>query len=351
VANLSEVVQTTYSCLHFCCRSLVDMILRTYASNQPLSLALLPITTLSVLFAAAVKGRLIAFDSGFPVDRFLLGWYQGPLSLAFLVGIFILAGAYLANRVFNRHEFFNVPVFVPAFIYSLLATTLALIQLSVPALLANLFVLVGLNNHLKIFQQPRVLAEYFQAGFWYGLGALCFPPYLVLIAVIWLGSIVTRAFHWREYLLPVLSFAVPFAYWSSWLYFTDSMQDLVLFHKWVSFDVQSFFAHWNKAYQVFGILAILSLVFAIPRYMFLSDRSSNKSKTIRTIFFLVAVGLAGSYFLAFMLLWKWIVMALLLPVAFLLGYWFANYRVSLVAPFFFYAMLATSLWCVIVALI
>jgi len=40
-------------------------------------------------------------------------------------------------------------------------------------------------------------------------------------------------------------------------------------------------------------------------------------------------------------------MSLLLPFAFLLGYWFANYRVSLVAPFFFYALVFTSLWCVI----
>jgi len=40
-------------------------------------------------------------------------------------------------------------------------------------------------------------------------------------------------------------------------------------------------------------------------------------------------------------------MSFLLPVAFLLGYWFANYRLSLVAPFFFYALMATSLWCVL----
>jgi hypothetical protein len=323
------------------------MILRTYASNQPLSMALLPVTTFSVLLSVAAKGSLLASNADFPIDRYLVTWYDSPFLLAGLAGMLIMAGAYLTNSVFNRHEFFNVPVFVPALVYSLLGTTLALIQLSVPVLLANVFVLLGLNCHLKIFHQPRVLAEYFECGFWYGLAAVCFPTYVLLIAAVWMGTIVTRAFHWREYVLPVVAFAVPFGYWVSWLYFRDAMESMILFKKWVSFDMQSYFTTWERSSRVFGITVLLSLLFAIPRYLFLAERSSNKAKTIRTIFFLVAVALVASYFLAFALLWKWIVMSLLLPFAFLLGYWFANYRVSLVAPFFFYALVLTSLWCVV----
>jgi hypothetical protein len=327
------------------------MILRTYASNQPLSLVLLPVITFSVLLAVASRGVLEVYNADFPLDRYLRDWYHAPYPMAMLSAAIILAGAYLANVVFNRHEFFNVPVFVPALIYTILATTLSVVQLSIPVLIANVFVLLGLNNHLKIFHQPRVLAEYFESGFWYGLAAVCFPPYLILIAAIWVGTLVTRAFHWREYVLPLVAFGVPFAYWVSWLYFQDDMAGMVLFKKWISFDTQSFFSTWDRTTRIFGITAIVSLVFAIPRYLFLSDRSSNKAKTIRTIFFIVALSLVGSYFLAYVLLWKWMVMALLLPVSFLLGYWFANYRVSLVAPFFFYALIAASIACVTAALI
>ena len=152
------------------------MILRTYASNQPLSLALLPLTTFGVLLAVAAMGRLVAFNADFPLDRYLLSWYSSPYWLAIISGVLILVGAYLSNTVFNRHEFFNVPVYVPALVYSLLGTTLALIQLSVPVLLANVFVILGLNSHLKIFHQPRVLAEIFESAFWYGIAAVVFPP-------------------------------------------------------------------------------------------------------------------------------------------------------------------------------
>jgi len=327
------------------------MILRTYASNQPLSLSLLPVTTLTVLFLAAVRGRLEALDADFPVDRLFAGWYSSPLALAALSGVLILVGAYLANVVFNGHEFFNVPVYIPAFMYSLMAATLALIQLSVPVMLANLFLLLGLNRQLKIFHQPRVLAEYFEAGLYYGIAALCFPSYLSLAAALWVGTIVFRAFHWREYLLPLIAFAVPFIYWVSWLYFQDNMAAMVLFHKWVSFDVQSFFSSWSKSERVFGITILIALLFALPRYLFLNERSSNRSKAIRILFFLVALAASGSYFLAYALTWKWMIMALLLPIAFTLGYWFANYRVSLAGPFLFYAILITSLWCVVSALI
>lgn len=327
------------------------MILRTYASNQPLSLALLPFTTLGVLLATAAVGRLSVVNAGFPIDYYLSSLYDRPYQLALLTGALILCGSYLANSVFNRHEFYDIPVFIPAFVYSMLAATLALIELSVPVLLANIFVLLGLNNHLKIFHQPRVLAEYFETGFWYGLAAVCFPPYIALAAAIWVGSMATRAFHWREYLLPIVSFGVPFCYWASWLYFNDDLEALVLFRKWVSFDSQSYFVSWDKSAKTFGILLILALLFAIPRYLFLSERSSNKAKTIRTIFFVVALAIVGSYFLSYILLWKWIVMSLMLPISFLLGYWFSNYRVSLVAPFFFYSLVAVSLWCVLMVLI
>lgn len=327
------------------------MILRTYASNQPLSLALLPVVTFSVLLVAASRGRLQAFNADFPVDRYLIQWYNSPWLMAVAAGLLITAGAYLSNWVFNRHEFFNVPVFVPALMYILLATTLALIQLSIPALVANTFVMLGLNSQLKIFHQPRVLAEFFESGFWYGMAAVCFPPYLMLLVAIWSGTLLTRAFHWREYVLPAIAFAVPFAYWISWLYFRDTMGSMVLFRKWVSFDAQSFFANWDRPTRAFAFMTLLSVLFALPRYLFLSERSSNRAKMVRTIFFVVALTIVAAYFLGYSLMWKWIVMTLLLPVSFLLGYWFANYRVSLVAPFFFYALVIASFWCVFAAIL
>ena len=138
------------------------MILRTYASNQPLSLVFIPITVVAVVVAAVIRGVLIPVNVGFPADFMLKSVYTSPWSLGALVAVLILAGAIMSNVVFNRHEFYNTPVFIPALMYAMMATTLSLIQLSVPLLLANVFALLGLNRHLKIFLQPRVLAEYFE---------------------------------------------------------------------------------------------------------------------------------------------------------------------------------------------
>ncbi|MFN5621903.1 MAG: hypothetical protein ACK478_11420 [Flavobacteriales bacterium] len=318
------------------------MILRTYASNQPLSLVFIPITVVAVLCMAVLKGVLIPLNVGFPADFMLKSVYSSPWSLGVLVTVLILAGSVMSNVVFNRHEFYNTPVFIPALMYAMMATTLSLIQLSVPLLFANVFALLGLNRHLKIFLQPRVLAEYFEAGFWYGMSAVFFPPFLILALGVWLCTIFTRAFQWREYVLPIMAFAVPFAYWVSWLFFRDDFDQLILFRKVLSFDARAFFAQWHWTTKAFVFTALGSLIFALPRYLFLSDRSSNKSKGIRTIFMIMALMMVLAYFVAYALLFKWLIGALLLPVAFLLGYWFANYRVSLVAPFFFYGLAICS---------
>jgi hypothetical protein len=319
------------------------MILRTYASNQPLSLVFIPVTVGVVVFLAVLQGVLIPVDVGFPADFMMKSVYASPWSLGVLVTVLILAGAILSNVVFNRHEFYNTPVFIPALMYAMMATTLSLIQLSLPLLLANVFALLGLNRHLKIFLQPRVLAEYFEAGFWYGMSAVFFPPFLILLVGVWLCTIITRAFQWREYILPIMAFAVPFAYWISWLFFRDHLDQLILFRKVLSFDAQSYFMDWHWTTKAFVFTALASLIFALPRYLFLAERSSNKSKGIRTIFMIMALMMVLAYFLAYVLLFKWLISALLLPVAFLLGYWFANYRVSLVAPFFFYGLAICSI--------
>jgi len=160
---------------------------------------------------------------------------------------------------------------------------------------------------------------------------------------VWLCTVITRAFQWREYILPIMAFAVPFAYWVSWLFFRNDLDQLILFRKVLSFDAQAYFSQWHWTTKAFVFTALASLIFALPRYLFLAERSSNKSKGIRTIFMIMALMMVLSYFVAYLLLLKWLIGALLMPVAFLLGYWFANYRVSLVAPLFFYGLAISSI--------
>jgi hypothetical protein len=318
------------------------MILRSFASNQPYTLIMVPILVLLSVLPMAWGSAPIPVVSGFPSDELFRFVYLNSTTLAVTTSVLILSGAILANLIFNKHEFYNIPVFVPALMYAVTAVAISMIQLSLPVLLANVFLLAGLNKQLRIFRQTRVLGEYFESGFWFGMAAVCFPPYLTLAFGLWMTTIVTRAFHWREHLLPLVAFSVPFLYWLTWKYWNSQWDDIVLFRKVISFDVNSFFHEMKWGQGLYLIVTVIVVILALPRYIFLSDRASNKARSVKNVFLIMSVAMMAAFILGYFLVMKWILMTALLPVAFIAGYWFTNYRYSLIAPFAFYTYCAAA---------
>jgi len=56
----------------------------------------------------------------------------------------------------------------------------------------------------------------------------------------------------------------------------------------------------------------------------------------------MAIAIALSFALGYILLLKWILLAMAVPVTFIAGYWFSSYRYSFIAPFVFYAFCVTA---------
>jgi len=317
------------------------MILRSLASNQPYTLLYIPFIGCAALMPILLGAPFVIADTKFPVDDLFKDLYSNQLLLNSLVLVLIVGGAVLANYVFNKHEFLNVPVFVPGFIYTLSSAGLALIQLSTPALVANIFILLALNRHLAVFRQTRVLTYYFESAFWYGIAAVLFPPYLLLIAGMLFACLITRAFQWRELLLPLIAFSVPFLYWVAWLYIKDGLQNVFLFNKVVSFDAVQYFSLLKWPQKTFVLACGIVLVAGLPRYLFLSDRETNKSKSVKTVFLTIGITITISFALGYLLVLKWVLLALVVPMTFISGYWFSNYRYSFIAPFVFYSLCAS----------
>lgn len=317
----------------------IEMILRSLASNQPYTLLYIPIVGCAALLPILMGGHFVIAETNFPVDYWFKGLYSNQLLLNSMVLALVLGGAVLANYVFNKHEFLNVPVYVPGFIYTLSSAGLALIQLSIPALVANIFILLALNRHLAVFRQQRVLAYYFESAFWYGIAAVLFPPYIVLIAGMLLAILMTRAFQWRELLLPLIAFSIPFLYWLTWLYINDSVHNVVLFNKVVSWNAVQYFSLLAWAQQAFILACGITLLAGLPRYLFLSGGETNKSKSVKTVFLTMGLTVLLSFGLGYLFVLKWILLTLVVPITFISGYWLSNYRYSFIAPFVFYSLI------------
>lgn len=319
------------------------MILRALSSNQPHTLIFTPIAVVGLLLPMLLGHSFQTVDSGFPSGGWLESLHLNPLILNIVVIVLIVSGGILANRVFNKHEFLSIPVFTPAFVYAFTACGLSLIQLSVPALLANIFVLLGLNKHLSVYRQPAVLSFYFESAFWYGIAAVLFSPFIVLLPGMVIAILITRSFNWREVFVPIVVFCVPFLYWLAWFYIRGNHEDIILFNKIISWDSVLFFSLLSWPKRVFMLTVLATFIAALPRYIFPSERGSNKGESVKNVFMVMAVSTIGAFVVGYFLTFKWTLLSLTLPIAVVAGYWFSNYRTSLFAPFFFYAFCCATI--------
>lgn len=315
------------------------MILRSFASNQPYVLVSLPIAVGAVLLPSIWMQPLRSLDLNLPLSAELSGLFTEPWVTSIAAVAIVLLGSWLSNAVFNRSEFYNTPTYVVALLFALFGSVFAMYQLNFSVLLAGLLVLLGLERQLCIFKQSRVLSLCFETGFWYGLATLLFPPFATLIAGAWIALLFNRAFNLREHLLLLISFSLPFLYWFVYLFWFDRTHDFVLFRIIASFDPPKLSFQWTWTLFYLVLIAGCGLIIGLPRYLKPADRAGNRTKMVKNTFLIMAVAQVCSMLIGYTLYHVWILPASLVVAVVMLGYWFTNYRYSLLAPLVFYALM------------
>jgi hypothetical protein len=313
------------------------MILRSFASNQPYAL----VFAVAVVFAAYTipdSSTILFAKAGYSSENLIS---CGNTLGVFVCIALILTAGLLANRLFNQNEFMNTPVYTPALMYMILMTTLGMTQTHMSTAASNIMVIMGLSYQIKIFKQPSIAHEIVLSGFFYGLATLIIPSQLTLLPALIIGTLINRPFHLREITLAILSFSMPFGYWGALSYLFNEAPDYVLVHKTLTLDHITYLKQLSWVLKLFLLLLFLSLIFGFRQFAH-SDKNSNKAKSARTVTILIALSLLGSFVLNFYLTGHWLLQTMAFPVSFIIAYWFAYYRHSVIAPLFFYAICIVS---------
>lgn len=314
------------------------MVLRSFASNQPYTLIFAVATAIAALVipgASAIPFETVGYASEYllHIDK-AIGVY--------LYLTLIIIGGLLANQLFNQNEFMNTPVYTPALMYMMVTTTIGMSQAHLPCALANILVILGMGYQLHIFKQPSVLREVVISSFLFGLAALIIPAMFTLLPALILGILINRPFQLREITLAVIAFVLPLGYWAAMSYLLVDQPDYLLIHKTITLDTLQILSNMSWLTLVFSGLLILSMLLAFRQFMH-SERNSNRAKSTRIITLIITLSLFGSFFFNSMLTGKWLLQIIAFPVSFVIGYWFACYRYSVLAPVFFYAICIVSL--------
>ncbi|NVO18736.1 MAG: hypothetical protein HXX13_03500 [Bacteroidetes bacterium] len=111
--------------------------------------------------------------------------------------------------------------FLPAIFYILLLSWNPQLTVMNPTLPAALFVILAISTLMRLYGEPEPFRQVFMVAVFVGMASLFYLPSVYLMFMVWITLITYRVTSWREWIIALLGFLVPFIYLFSWYFWND----------------------------------------------------------------------------------------------------------------------------------
>lgn len=167
-----------------------------------------------------------------PLYSFLSMWATEPsIWIPLLSLILLYVEALLLNQFLADHNLIPKNSLLGGFTYIILMSGMDGIYSLHPMLFVNMLLILLLNLSLHLYQSKNSFNNVFMAGFLIALIALLFNHGIYLLLLFASILILMRALNWREWLISIAGFAIPFVYAIAFYYLTDRL-DLLRLIDW-----------------------------------------------------------------------------------------------------------------------
>jgi hypothetical protein len=193
--------------------------------------------------------------------------------------IVILLGAFFVNFMAVQQEITSKTNFLPSFFYILLAFSATAKNSLEPILVANLFVMASLYFIINSYRREEALPDFFNAGLCMGLASFFYIDYLIIFPVLYIATLILRAFNWREWVVSFLGLIAPLFIYMCLCYLANG--DIFIFYNMMKDAINQLqLPVISEFYIGFLIVSILLFVFALFHYF--SKGFGSKVKTQKT---------------------------------------------------------------------
>jgi hypothetical protein len=221
--------------------------------------------------------------------------------LEIIAGGIVYIQILLFNFMVNKRNLLNEKTYVPALLYLvLMSISFDLMKLS-PSLLANTFVIMGVNSVLSQIEKRDGLSDdIFESGLLFGIATLFHHPAFVFILWALLVLFLYTGINIRQAFMVVLAFLLPLLFMYLFFYFNGKESDFA--NIWL-FNFNSFIRltllNIRDILIVYTLPVVLSLFGIIKvlrghRYNSFQNRS-HQSLLILGVFAFIAFLLSGKY--------------------------------------------------------
>lgn len=258
----------------------------------------------------------------------------------FLLGLSFLLTTFFSialNNLIYEKDVIKKPNVVLAFVFLLLNTPLII---NYKMMIFSFFLLLFLNNLLKLYKQKQPYSIVFNAGIILSLLSFYIPHILILFLLIILATLVFRNINWRIIVISILSLFVPYLFiWTYQLFFHQELLFPTFHFNYISinFEFSSYHLHQQIWFSVLSIVFFFS-VFELFGWVSKKSIRSRESFIIIIFFLLISVFIflftenTESLFLVF------------IPLSIIITNFFVYYKKSRLSEFIFILFLFSSVF-------
>jgi len=158
-----------------------------------------------------------------PIYDFLINLIKNQSTLQVALSLFlIMLQAFALNWVLQINGLFHRSNFIACIVVVLSYSWNPEFQTLHPILVAGMFVIAGVHFLLQLYGKQGAYREVFSASFAFSLASLFYFPLIYLLVLVWFSFITLRISEWREYVISIVAFLLPYIYYASGLFWNDN---------------------------------------------------------------------------------------------------------------------------------
>jgi len=296
--------------------------IRYFKTIQPAALFSIPVLGLILWFPGFFKAQ----SSLAPYDSLLLnGVSQIPVLAQVLISIVLVSlGAIYLNYVTNKHDILYRHSYLPALFYVILMSFHKDVIQFHPLLVSNLVVIRALDKTFSLFKNDAPVSPIFDSSFLLAIATLIYFPSFILFFLFLYAIYNLRSFSFREFMIAVVGFALPFFFIAVYGFWTDALGSAThnFFARFSIHKIQDGLAA-TKPLLGFAIFLAILILLALIRLRTNFYRNAIKTRSTQEIlflFFILSVG--GLFFLPQVSFYHFTQLAI--PFSVFLAYYFIS---------------------------
>jgi len=220
-----------------------------------------------------------------------------PLIMVVLfLGLLVFQALYL-NQIHDYHRLAERNQMLVAVFYLILMGSAPILVRPNMMIIVNFLMILLMNIIFNILGENEPYRQVFDASVLVSIASLFYFPAIFFIVFIWLCFIVYQIFTWREWLISIIAFVLPYIFLGTYFLYTNELPKVVMAFIARFMEIKPVFVLVNPySYIVWGLLIFLVMIIFSRIIKGISESSVDLQKKNRVVlFFLFIVAVSAVY--------------------------------------------------------